>query len=204
MTTASTEFWQQSPAAVARLLLGKTIIVGGQEATVLSTEGFRRAENGDNGLYRPMLEMEPGSIYCPRRRNAVLLLLVTADREAWGGCVLVRAIESGGCIYHGPGAVTNFLEIKEHATQGTTSWSDESTLVVRPDGIPDTKRRPLRKTQAVVAGNGIGAETLARLMPKLTAAYMRLAPMETAFQQFLNGLLAECSDANELRRRIAL
>ena len=192
-------FWQGQPKAVARSLLGKSLICGDTEAVILKAAGYSRAQNEGDGLYRPLIELPPGAVYCPRRRNAVLLLIVTADGKESGGCVLMRTVEVGGVIYDGPGRVTNRLGLNEHGTSGRTEWLDDDTFVVRIEGVPAP--RALSKHRPSIQGNGIGKEVLESLMPRIVNKYLAEKPAKT-FHSFLSTLLGECANVAELRKRL--
>jgi hypothetical protein len=134
------DFWSHQPKTIARLLLGKSIIFGSTQATILKAQAFSREENSQDGLYRPLLEMSPGEVYCARRRNAVLLLFVTLDNGRVGGCVLIRTVEVNRSIYDGPGKTSAELGLNDHGRKGRTEWVDEETVKhIKTEGFPEDK-----------------------------------------------------------------
>lgn len=185
--------WEQQPQDAAHGLLGKTLIVGNYEATVLVADGYPRSENTTNGLYGPILEAVPGTVYCPRHRNSVLLLIATHDQGEPGGCVLIRAAEVQGVIYRGPGRVSERLELREHGTTGVASSIDEDTFLVKFG--EKTVHTP--RTSSASRGNQLGKATLAELMPFIVARYLKVSPEGVTFQDFLNNLLEVSADKKQ-------
>lgn len=197
-------FWEQDPGRVAGALIGMRMQVGAVDAVILDADGYRRAENEANGLYTPILEALPGSVYCPKRRNAVLFLFATHDRGAPGGCVLIRAAEIDGSVYDGPGKLTERLGITIHGTAGSMQWLDSGSMAITLD-TPLVPVQPSTLSRTKIAGqqdgNGIGMETLQKLMPQIAQAYLRTKPGKP-FEEFVNGLLTECPNARALRRTL--
>lgn len=193
------EFWKQQPKTVARQLLGKAFVCGPIEGTILGAVGYSRSENS-SGIYAPVLKMAPGQVYCPRRRNAVLLLIVTQDGPSTGGCVLIRSIETGGQIYDGPGRVTSALGILDARTLGDAELTDEDRVIVRLGSVLNPIR-PEARTRRNLIGNEIGKETLTRLMPRIIAKYIREKP-GLKFGEYLNKLLEGCGSKSEFLKKL--
>ncbi|TAK04761.1 hypothetical protein EPO33_02065 [Patescibacteria group bacterium] len=181
---------------LARQLMGAQLIVGGVAATILEAQGYSRKENSDP-LYRPLLALPPGSVYCPRRRNAILTLIACRDGGEPGGCILLRTIEVDGAVVQGPGRVSEALGITTHAQQGT--------LVPHGDDVIELQLGAGTKAPSVPmpppGGRGIGDETVKRLMPLIVKAYMK-SGKGVSFQAYLNKTLAECPTERDLRRRL--
>lgn len=189
--------WQQKPSDVARLLIGKLLVVGSTQAWILQAQGFRRAENS-NGIYRPILEMQPGGVYCPRRRNWILLLIVTRDGNHAGGCVLVRSVEIGGRIFDGPGHVTDELGITQARACGRADVVDQNTVSIHFESVLQSQP-PRPRTVPVFLKGGITLNTIERLMPRIASVYLRLRP-QPCFEDYANHLV-ELSQNNEGRLR---
>ncbi len=197
-------FWVGKPSQVAKALLGKCIEINGQFIWVLEARGYGRDENATDGLYRPMLDMPAGAVYCPKRRNSVLLLLVVEYEGASGHCVLVRKAEMGGVVYDGPGKLTQALGLDTHAMRGEIKWVGEDHAVVTftdvPAARPAKQRSEERPRPRQVSG--IGKEGLKKLMPTIARAFMRAGEEGQAFQDFVNGLLREHRTAASLRKAL--
>jgi len=192
-------FWEQNPKKVAVDLLGRVMQVGQLFATILDAEGYTREQN--TGLYTPVVSMEPGSVYCPRRHNTVLLLLATYDQGERGGCVLVREVEIDGILYKGPGKVTACLGIDQHGMVGNTTWIDEEVfrVVMTAELHPSVKPKSGRRTKIAADTNSIGKATLRRFMVQIVRAYVRKNP-GVSFHEFLNKILETCKSLNDLRK----
>ena len=194
-------FWQKEPNEVAKQLVGKTIIVGTVSATVLVAEGYTRKQN-ESGLYKPILDMPPGQLYCPQHRNAILVLISTRYRGKPGGCVLLRAVEVNGSICEGPGRVAECLGIIHSKTMGKAEVIDEGTFWFRLD----TSEHPGAKKPKVKARelhrNGLTASELERVMPKIARRYLKQKP-GMKFQDYLNDLLAQASTLAELQKLLS-
>lgn len=106
----------------AKSLVGQKLVVGNREAEIVSAKGYSRKENEDP-LYAPILDLEPGQVYCPRFRGAILLLIACNDGVSRGGCILVKEVRIGDEIHKGPGRVTAALGITEHGTTGAIKAS---------------------------------------------------------------------------------
>lgn len=180
----------------ARELMGMRLIVGGTTVTILEAEGYTRKQNADP-LYRPLLEMPAGSVYCPRRRNAILTLIACHDGGSPGGCALLRAVEIDGAVVQGPGRVSETLGIVTHAQQGTIVVHTEGMIELR---LGNGKNAPPIKIPPP-GGRGIGDETVKRLMPLIVKAYLK-AGKGKPFQDFLNVQLSVCPTERDLRRRL--
>ncbi len=181
---------------LARELMGMRLIVGASTVTILEAEGYSKKQNADP-LYRPLLEMPAGSVYCPRRRNAILTLVACHDGGAPGGCILLRAVEIDGAVVQGPGRVSDTLGIVTHAQQGTVVVHTEDMIELR---LGDCKNAPPIKIPPP-GGRGVGDETVKRLMPLIVKAFLK-AGKGKPFQQFLNSMLAACPTERDLRRRM--
>lgn len=195
------DFWKQSPHKVAVALLGKSLVVRNTEAVVLVAGGYSRHENVARPLYRPLIEAEPGTIYCPRLRNTLLFLVATLDHGERGGCVLVQAVEVDRTIYRGPGRVTASLGLSQHGLTGEIDWQDEDTLLCQ-FAISSLRAERQPKSDIPKLGNGIGKATLARLMPQIVAKFLRSRPRGMGFREFLNSLLADNRTEVDLWRQL--
>lgn len=193
-------FWEQSPRMIARQLIGMCMVYGDVLATVLHARGYRRSENIQDGLYHPVLSMPPGSVYCPRRRNAVLLLLTTKDEGEFGGCVLVRTAEVEGGIFDGPGKLTQRLGITRHGMRGEVQREDEDTLIL---SLHEEQHRVHTQERHAFPHpiQGIGMGTLKRLMPELAKVYLRVKP-QMNFRGWLDVLLCEYATEAALRKAL--
>lgn len=195
------KFWQQNPDVVATQLLGKTVIAGTISADILSAQGYGRKEN-ESGLYKPILTMQPGQLYCPRQRNSILVLISTFDRGRPGGCILLRAIEKDSQICEGPGRVSECLGIVHPRTTGSADWVDDDTLWLKLDtGLYPLAQKPKAKKGKRESAGGVTDAELKRLMPQIAARYMETKP-PARFQDYLNELLLKCKSATELRKQI--
>lgn len=193
-------FWQRDPDVVAKALLGRTIVVGTRSAVVLETEGYPRSSN--TGVYKPILEMGPGEVYCPRKWNSLFLLIVTSDGGEGGGCVLIRSAEIENVLCDGPGKVTSHLHLGEESVRarGTTSWLNRSTLRITLSTPEFSAATPSPSVEPLVRGNGgeITEALIETLMPKIVDAYMAGHRGE-GFARYLNTLLSKCGNVRELR-----
>ena len=185
--------WENNPSDVARALQGKTMVFDSGEMTILLADGYPRSENTQNGLYAPILTADPGTIYCPRHRNALLILIATHDQGEPGGCVLIRAAEVGGHIYRGPGRISSRIQLDTHGMTGSTKWLDEDTILCElgEKVFHATRRR------SAIQGNQLGKAKLAELMPLIVARYLKISPEGLTFQDFLNNLLEASADKKQ-------
>jgi 3-methyladenine DNA glycosylase Mpg len=115
--------FSQSHKQLAKSLTGKKIRVGEIEAEILKAEGYSRREN-EAPTYAPVLKMKPGSVYCPRHRGGLLVLIACNDGESPGGCVLIRKVSIDGTTHNGPGRVAQALGIDESKTEGRLKESN--------------------------------------------------------------------------------
>lgn len=102
---------------VAHALVGKTIQLDAHSIQILEAEGYSKKSN-QSAPYTPITTMRPGQIFCPRHRGGLLVLVACHDRNAPGGCVLIRKIQKNGRIINGPGRVAQALGITEPETRG--------------------------------------------------------------------------------------
>ncbi len=194
------EIWKKGPKTVAREILGWRLVFGSIDATILEVEGYSRKQNS-SGIYTPLLNMAPGQVYCPRRRNSILCLIVTNDGDLSGGCVLIRSIEVNGVIYHGPGKVTSALGITDARALGHAELTDDEGVILHIGSLLKTESRQRTPPEWAPAGNRIGKKALTRLMPRIIAKYMKDRP-GVKFGEFLNRLLETSQNEADFRRKI--
>jgi hypothetical protein len=169
----------------------------GRTFTIGQAEGYSREEN-DVPLYRPILEMEPGRTYFPRRRNAILFLIACKG----GGCVLIRELRVQDGIISGPGAVSEAVGVDTPNTEGTVVELGNGDLRLKLSGPVSAKKVTPDVTQTKGARPRIGPKTLARLMPTIVKAYLASDRKMGTLQAFLKDLLARCATEGELRRAL--
>ena len=192
-------FWRQQPQTVAQAMLGKLLVVGETEGWVLRTEGSPRAKNA-TGIYKPMLEMAPGDVYCPRTRNSILLLIVTQDGVDIGGCVLIRSAEIGGTTFDGPGKVTEAFGITVPRVSGTAEIGEDDDTVLVHLGTSRAKDQPKPSRPRLRAYAAIGWETVRRNMPRIAKCF--LSQPLGRFEDFLERILEGCTSEMELLKRL--
>lgn len=184
---------------LAKRMIGKTLIAGQINAVILDAAGYALAENEKDGLYRPMLGMRAGDLYTPRRRNAILTLVVCNDRGLAGACVLIRAIEINGQVVEGPGKVSQALGFTKPKDPGHLEELEGGALEIKmaslgPSVLP---LKPAKKRN----GNRIGDETLQKHMPAIAKKYLKQGK-GTRFEDFVNALLQGCKNESDLRQRL--
>lgn len=189
------KIWLEKPKEVAKSLLGRDLIVGRYTVAILGTKGFTRKEN-ETGVYRPMLEMSPGSVYCPWGRSGLLLLIVTQDGGMSGGCVLIRTIGTNNGIIDGPNLVCKALGLSVQKSQGRTEWVDERTVAIHLDSVRELSQP---KTRPIASINGIGMVTFQRYIHAIVRKYLKDKP-GINFHQYLNDILAACKTEADLKK----
>lgn len=197
-------FWEREPSTVARSLLGLGLGVHGKEAVILHATPYEREEQ-ERGLYKPMLAMQAGDVYCPKLMQSVLLLITTGKGRTLGSCIRIDDIELDGSRYQGPGRVSDALRIVTAKAKGRAQVVDPLRVEVVFDTPPTQARlaarpRPQRK-QPLGKDPGLNKEALARLLPKIVDKYLADNPA-VSFEEYLNRLLAECETEWELRKRV--
>lgn len=192
--------WENLASDVAVSLKGRTLRVGFQKAVVLKASAYGRAEQ-ERGLYRPMLDMKAGDVYCPRIRNTIMLCIVTGQGRTLGGCVRIDGIEINGARHTGPGAVTGALGITVPRSKGSARIVGARDVELSLDTIPLRKPRGGAQKQPPKIKQGISDKALARLLPLIVDRYLADDPPVT-FEGYLNALLQECATETELRKKI--
>lgn len=174
---------------------GKRLVVGGRVAWVLRAKGFSRVQN-DGGVYRPVMEMDPGQVFCPRMRNAILILVACYDGGKPGGCVLIDEIEIGGEIVKGPGRVSDALGLQEAKAVGQIR-EDGCDLVLEIEGI---RQKPPPALQ-LNPRRSLGKVVLEKYMARLVKVYRlrKAAEVACTFEAVLKECVEHCRQENELR-----
>jgi 3-methyladenine DNA glycosylase Mpg len=117
--------FKQTPAALAKALMGQTLRIGHRVAEILEAQGYAKRDN-EQGIYKPILELNPGQVFCPQFRTGILVLVACYDRgEEPGGCVLIRKVKVDGKVVSGPGRVAEALGITESGTYGRMSETQD-------------------------------------------------------------------------------
>lgn len=196
----SQSLWENRASDVAVALKGRSLQVGSQEAVVLQASAYGRSEQ-ERGLYRPMLDMKAGDIYCPRIRNTIMLCIVTGQGRTLGGCVRIDGIEINGARHTGPGAVSGALGITVPRSKGSARIAGVREVEINLDTIPLRKPSGSAQKQSLKTKYGISDKAMARLLPLIVNRYLADDPPVT-FEGFLNTLLQECATETVLRQRI--
>lgn len=195
----SQSFWGRDPKDVALDLSGLTLRVGNKKAIIFNATPYDRSEQ-QRGLYKPMLEMAAGDVYCPKLMTSVLLLITTGTGETLGSCVRIDDIQIGGIRHEGAGRVTAALGITTAKSRGVARIVDDICVEVSLDA------HPLQASQDKASGKpkrepSIGPKVLAKLLPQILKKYLAERP-PISFEDYLNNLLRECKSEGDLRRKI--
>lgn len=194
-------FWKRSAKEVANSMRGMTLRVGNKEAIIIDASAYER-DDDDRGLYKPMHDMKPGGVYCPRLMNSILLCIITGKGKTVGGRVRIDDIEMRGVRHQGPGIVASVLGVNQARAHGSARLVDELTIELNIDDYPvRVAFRPARKRQ-LPASPAISKKSLAKLLPQIVEKYLREDP-PSSFDAYLNMLLAECGTVGKLRRKIS-
>lgn len=186
--------FRNSYKAAASAVQGKRLVVGSRAGWILKAKGFSRAQN-DEGVYRPVIDMKPGQVFCPRMRNAILILVACFDGEEPGGCVLIDEIELNGLIVKGPGRVSEALGLEEPKVIGRIR-EDGCDLVMEIEGI-----RPAKAPAVDVRCRSLGKGTLEKYIPRLVKMYRLRKAVETdcTFEVMLQECVKNCREESALR-----
>lgn len=190
--------FERSFKEAAKTIIGRQLVVGTEVAIVLEAQGFSR-ESNNTSLYRSLLSLQPGDVFIPRRRNAVLTLIACMDGKQTGGCVLIRGIELNGKeIIQGPGKVSHALHLRVPKDPGRILECDDGSLELHMERI-GPPRPPPKKPRLQTS---IGQAGITKCMPMIAKRYLQRRQAQLSFQAYLNQLIADCVSEAELRRRI--
>ncbi|HLD26239.1 MAG TPA: hypothetical protein VJC05_04325 [Candidatus Andersenbacteria bacterium] len=194
-------FWERSAAAVAQSLRGLTLAINGHEALMINVSPYER-NSTERGLYKPMLEMPAGSVYCPRLMKSILLCIVTGKGKMQGSRVRIDDIEIAGRRYTGPGNVTEALGITVAKSSGTARLVSPLRVEVDLQGQPRRKAQPAPKRKGKIRqAPPLSEQALVRLMPQIVERWLKDDP-PISLEAYTNALLEECGTEYELRKRI--
>lgn len=194
-------FWERSARDVAASLPGFVLHVGGKEAVIFHATPFECDEQ-QRGLYKPMLDMEGGQVYCPKFMASVLLLIATGKGKTKGGCVRIDDIELDGVRFEGPGRVTSALGIVTANARGLAQIVDNACVDVLLDTHSPQPRRNASVKQPQ-RERGISETVLAKYRKLIVKKYLAENHRIT-FQEYLNLLLETCTTEAELSKRVRL
>lgn len=195
----STSFWARSASGVAKSIAGMALRIGHHEAVILHASAYERDEP-ERGLYKPMLEMKAGDVYCPRLMNSILLCIVTGKGKSIGSRVRIDEIELRGVRFEGPGRVTDALGIVTANARGLAQIVDDLCVEVNLDVRPLQPSHDTRKKEPTRTPK-ISKKTLAKHLPEVVRKFLAEKHPIT-FQEYLNVLLETCGTEWELRKRI--
>ncbi|GEM_PF-3061740 len=107
----------QGYSSFAALIKGRRIKTTSSEIEIVEAVGYSRKDNS-SPLYESILDVPAGTVYCPRYRGGILVLIACHDTGRPGGCVLLRKAKANGRIISGPGHVAEALGITIQKTKG--------------------------------------------------------------------------------------
>ena len=182
---------------VPDLLKGRILHANGKKFTINIAQGFAKDEN-DKGVYKPIVTMAPGRVYCPSVQGHVLMLIACRDGMQYGGCVLIREVlSSTGGAFDKPSKVAKALGINAPKTEGE--------ILERPDGDLELKLTvnpgaglPIHEPKETApVRRKADKNTFARLMPKITEAWERFGK-KVPHRTFVQKLYDTCRYEDEL------
>jgi len=192
---SKTDLFHSSFEKQAVLLRGKILRVGSKVYTINEAEGFARDEN-ERGIYKPIVDMAPGEVYCPRARNTILFLIACHDGRGPGGCVLIRGLLSPDRgLIDKPGNVSAALGITVPKTTGRVVELPSGELQLELNDEQDSDASTVKVTIPRVDA-GLGKAVLKRHATKIAKAYARKG--RGKFQDFLDNLVTRCRTEAEL------
>lgn len=194
-----TNFFNQGARELANNLNNRHLVRDDQVITITNVEAFPGSQEP---RYQPVMALEPGGVYIAPFLTSALVLIRSND-----GCVLISGIVKNDQQITGPGRVAAALGIRTRKRSGHLAIRPDRSfeLVLPPEASsPEgSERAQVRapKPKANRNGNGLGQETLARYMKRLTEVWQATptSPRER-FQDFLNRVLQECKSEHELVR----
>ncbi len=202
MSGINPDFWEKkNPVAMAAAMVGRCVVVGDVEASVLVSEGYSRAGN-DKGTYKPLLQTHPGHIYCATVMGHPLLLIACRSGNELGGCVRIKTIEVNGEKFTGPKAVAAKLGLVSKMT-GSGKWVDEFTYVIHPDGLPEPAFVAGTSACATVGNEKIGAKFIEQYLTMIVAKYLReCKTRHIGLHAFINELITQSPTKAAFKRLI--
>lgn len=168
-TPRNDDFFRHEYGDLAKNLIGRKVrLVDGTVFYILDAKGFPKEEN--DGLYKGVLDMAPGGIFCPKSHNNCLLLVACLSNGSIGGCVLVKGIEfADGRTVEGSGRSSSALGIVTHGTTGMMyERGGELALTLNGAEPPQMETAPSRQTGSITDAD------IRERMAKITKAYLAL------------------------------
>lgn len=157
----------------SRLLNRDLELPSGEVITIIETQHYTRAEN-ENGVYKPLLDLDPSSVLSPRVMGHPMFLIAGWDRvngeDKLGGCVLIRAIDTDRYgLISGPGKVGRAVGFTQKLQTGWIKERDREPLLLTISGVVEPK--------VTIKGDvKLSTRVIKKYMGALTEVYLRDSP----------------------------
>lgn len=186
---------------LAQELLGREIeLPDGRVVTITQTDPFDRKSN-EKGIYKPMLQMQPGQVFVARVQGAFMFLIVALGNKLSGACVRIKGLDTpeAGEI-EGGGRVGKYVGFNEHRQIGRIQERLGKPLLLIIDGV---------LTPEVPATNGgskvkLTDRILTRYADQLGTYFMRNAREGESYETFLERIKTEWGTLAQLEQTLGI
>ncbi|MBI2473405.1 hypothetical protein HYV70_02535 [Candidatus Uhrbacteria bacterium] len=195
----SKSLFQLTVQELAKILQGQDLeLPDGRVIKILKTDYYTRTEN-EKGSYKPMLNMEPGSVYVARIMNAFLFLIVALEGTDSGACVRVTSIQTQNGIIKGPGRVGTWIGFNMHQQTGRLMEREGKPLLLSMEGVLTPEILPVQKTVLIPITDSV----LSKYTDHLAIHFMS-ERLDEAYEEFLERIKREWITEDELKKRLGI
>ncbi len=193
----SKSLFQLTVQELTKILQGRDLeLPDGRVVKILHTDYYTRTEN-EKGSYKPMLNMEPGSVYVARIMNAFLFLIVALEGTDSGACVRVTSIQTQNGIVNGAGRVGTWIGFNMHQQTGRLLEHENKPLLLSMEGVLTPEIPPAQEIALIPLTDSV----LSKYTDQLAVHFMSQR-LNESYENFLERIKQEWKTEDELKKRL--
>ncbi len=162
-------------------LRGRELELPGGTVVCIEEADVYSRETNEKGVYKPLLEMNPGEVFVPKVMGHPMILIAAKDGGQLGGCVRLKVISTPehGTV-SGGGRVGRFVGVMEHKACGRVREREGEPLLLEIDGVMEPTRPDPKPPK-----HPLPERIVSRYMSRLSKLFMELGDTAPEFDPWL-------------------
>ncbi|MBT5808006.1 hypothetical protein HOI18_01900 [Candidatus Uhrbacteria bacterium] len=190
--------------ALATALVGRNLTLpNGQVVEITKVDSYHRSAN-DSGPYKPILVMEPGSVFTPKVMGHAMFLIAALDGGERGGCVRITGIKTAeNEVITGGGRVGKYVGFDHQQTGRVEVIDDDGNLKLTVEGVLVPQMPKSTGAGVEKKGTPLTETIIAKYADELPLYYTEFCePADTSFEDLLQEVRDDWGTEEELKDRL--